>query len=659
MAITSKDPSAKLAQDVKNQVSSTDTTQITNAADNAKQSLKNATTTVTGSIAGQIEGGVKSVTQKFDKYSDKLNNITTEGLIADGIESLEGMATDFVNSSIAGLTSKLGSSVSVTFSEPDSNGLVFPIASSLKVQGGLNPTVASILQLITGLGINTGNLQKAVVDGSPQGILDAGGDLLSGKMGAFNGAAAISSLAETAVEEVVTELENAATGALASLVDTGDNLVNSVNKSISNIPTAWDSDGNVTATTSISGSADNNDTSFNAAIANIRAGITDLKATVTSAGDIKQNLEAGKNDLENLSGGIDGVTVIDATTKGAEYRAFYNSKGDEYRSLIRTKVAKGSERGIIQGLSTDTQQTIKSKIETFAPSLTQDDVNRVINLSQGDGEDYSLAIKLMKSATGKDYNIINSLLKSIDTSIYEATRTSPSEVVFPDPYVIGSYGKAWERGTNDPVFPYISSLEELQAEMKNITREVTEVVVHWTETHTNKNIGSEEINKYHLSAGLEGIGYHYVIRRDGSLQRGRPVNLQGQHSPINNHDVRTIGIVFVGGINVPSETQNSENFLSAQSLTRSQFNTFDHFCRAMYTVLPGAQIVGHNTIDDDEFDPGFDVVEYCEARFGKKSLFADPLNQSPYKVSILNELTPGETAAQQADSIELIELLGY
>ena len=64
-----------------------------------------------------------------------------------------------------------------------------------------------------------------------------------------------------------------------------------------------------------------------------------------------------------------------------------------------------------------------------------------------------------------------------------------------------------------------------EAELRNIKREITEVVVHWSETPTNKNIGSEEINETHLANELNGIGYHYVIRRDGSLQRGRPANI--------------------------------------------------------------------------------------------------------------------------------------
>ena len=76
------------------------------------------------------------------------------------------------------------------------------------------------------------------------------------------------------------------------------------------------------------------------------------------------------------------------------------------------------------------------------------------------------------------------------------------------------------------------------------------MVVHWTETFTNKNIGSEEIDAIQRDLGGNGIGYHYVIRRDGSLQRGRPNNIEGEHAAINGHNEFSIGIVLsfpVGG----------------------------------------------------------------------------------------------------------------
>ena len=622
----------KLAEEVSTQASSIDTSQLEATATKAAGDLKNSLETTAGSIAGQVEGGVKSLSSKFDKFQDKLNDPagTVEGLVDDGIESLEGMATDFVQDQISKFTSKFASTVEVVFSEPDSNGIVFPIEASLDAEGGISGTVAAVLQLITGLGVDTGNLQKAIVEGSPQGILDAGKDVLSGKMGAFDGASAIKSLTDTAITSVTNEIESKVGSALAK----ASNL-NTAIKSITDV----DSNGEITISSvpdviSSRITAGNTDSAeFNTGILKNKTNpLADLENTLKDSKNIKQNLEGAKSDFENLSGGKDGDAVLSSVRGAAGSRASYNKKGEEYRSLVKTRVAKGSETGVVQGISTEILTDVKEQVKDFAPKLTSEDVNNVINWSQGSADEISKAVRLLYDKTGKPIDTIRQFIKTIDTTIENATRVSPEDAVFNEPYVIGEYEKEWKNGDGNPRFPYVSSIEELQAELRNVKRDVTEAVIHWTETHTDKNIGSEEINKYHLELGLDGIGYHYVIRRDGSIQRARPVNTKGQHAPINNHDERSIGVVFVGGINVPSGTPNPENFLSAQSLTRSQLNTFDHFCRAFYAVFPGGQIVGHSEIDEEEVDPGFEVINYVENVFGKTSKFTDILNQAPLTV---------------------------
>ena len=618
-----------LQSSVSNTASSIDTTKLEKSAEQASASLTNSLESIAGSVAGEVEGGVKQLQQNFDKFQDKITNLTAEGLIDDSIESLEGMATDMVNEAIAGLASKFGSGVNVTFSEPDSNGIVFPIEASLDAEGGISGTVAAVLQLITGLGIDAGNLQKAITEASPEGILNAGKDLLSGKMGAFDGAAAIKSLTETAITSVTNEIE--------SQINSISNNVNSVIDAVSSI----DSDGlgnltyNRTGVTNALRPTDSSE--IISAISKVKDDqLTDLNTLVTDAKNIKQNLEK-TSDFENLSGGKDGNTVIQSIQNKEKDRSRYSAAESEYKSIVSQRVAKGSQTGIIQGLSTETLTTVRKDIKTFAPKVTDSQVNSIIALCQGDAKDFSDAVRLLFRLTGKTNDTIRTFLRSIDTTITNSTRPQSNEKVFSEPYVIGSFEKEWQNGQGDPTFPYISSVEELAAEFRYIDREVTEVVVHWTETHTNRNIGAQEINRYHLNLGLNGIGYHYVIRRDGSIQRGRPVNIKGQHAPINGHDERSIGVVFVGGINVPTGTPNSENFLSAASLTRSQINTFNHFCREFYKVFDGAQIVGHTDIDLIEIDPGFSVIDYVETNFGKTSKFTDPTNQGPLTVSEIND----------------------
>jgi hypothetical protein len=619
---------ATLKESVKGAVSSVDTKRIDKLGETTKADISNSLESISGNIAGQVEGGVQSLTQEIDGFKDDLSALSTkEGLLDAGAQSLENLKTDIVNGAASAISSKLGANVSIEYTEPDSNGIVYPIQTSLTEQGGLDGTIAAVLTAITGLGsIDAGALQKAVVDAAPTGLMDAASNL-SGKIGAFT-ASSINSLAATAMDTITDELVN-------SVIPTD------INKAISFV-SSIDSDGGASEAgvvfnmDNLTGAGPTADSEFNSAINSINAAKTDLETLVTKAKETKQNVEGLKSDLENLSGGKDPVEVQRSSENASLNRQRYSKEVDISNSLVQSRIAKDGKNGIVQSLSTETLTDIKKQVKDFAPSLSPAEIQNVISLSQGDSIDKDEAANILYKRTGKPYPVVKNFLNTIDSTISSATQEPPSEFVFAEPYIIGSYEKEWKKGKGDPVFPYISSTEELQAELRNISREVTEIVVHWTETTTNKNIGSEEINTYHLASNLDGIGYHYVIRRDGSLQRGRPVNIEGQHSPLNNHNTGSIGVVFVGGINVPSGTPNPENFVSVQSLTRSQFNTFDHLCRAFYSTYAGGQIVGHNDIDPNEDDPGFDVREYVLANFGKNSLFTDPTNQSPFTVDEIN-----------------------
>ena len=47
------------------------------------------------------------------------------------------------------------------------------------------------------------------------------------------------------------------------------------------------------------------------------------------------------------------------------------------------------------------------------------------------------------------------------------------------------------------------------------------IIIHCSATKPSMDIGVKEINEWHLQRGWSGIGYHYVIRRNGDLETGR------------------------------------------------------------------------------------------------------------------------------------------
>ena len=167
-------------------------------------------------------------------------------------------------------------------------------------------------------------------------------------------------------------------------------------------------------------------------------------------------------------------------------------------------------------------------------------------------------------------------------------------------------------------FSFVSSREELQAEFASCTRDITEVVAHWTATYTNQDIGAEEVHEWHKKKGWSGIGYHYIIRRDGRIQRGRPLSKEGAHASDNGHNKYSIGISFAAGYNCPSGTKNPNKYISADSITAEQMKSFDMFMGAFYDEWPGGQAWGHvDTDNKGKTDPGFSVAEYVRSKFNK------------------------------------------
>lgn len=77
----------------------------------------------------------------------------------------------------------------------------------------------------------------------------------------------------------------------------------------------------------------------------------------------------------------------------------------------------------------------------------------------------------------------------------------------------------------------------------NFTRrsKTDEVILHHAEA---SSATVWDINAWHLSNGWVGIGYHYYIRKDGSVYRGRPEWALGAHAV--GHNDRSIGICCEG-----------------------------------------------------------------------------------------------------------------
>ena len=80
------------------------------------------------------------------------------------------------------------------------------------------------------------------------------------------------------------------------------------------------------------------------------------------------------------------------------------------------------------------------------------------------------------------------------------------------------------------------------------------IVVHHTGDPEDDDLSAEEIHRIHqIGNGWAGIGYHYVIRKNGQVEIGRPDWAVGSHAyGYNSH---TIGVHVCGNFEIAEPTQ--------------------------------------------------------------------------------------------------------
>lgn len=133
-------------------------------------------------------------------------------------------------------------------------------------------------------------------------------------------------------------------------------------------------------------------------------------------------------------------------------------------------------------------------------------------------------------------------------------------------------------------------------------REKTEyIVIHCSATPPSMNIGVQEIDRWHRQKGWQGCGYHYVIRRDGSIETGRPDDVIGAHVVNYNHN--SLGICMVGGVAEKDKVTPENNF------TEAQFASAQALVSRMRAKYPKAKVRGHRDFAKKAC-PSFDVKDY-------------------------------------------------
>ena len=125
-------------------------------------------------------------------------------------------------------------------------------------------------------------------------------------------------------------------------------------------------------------------------------------------------------------------------------------------------------------------------------------------------------------------------------------------------------------------------------------------MIHCSAVRPDQTSSAAQIDTWHRQRGFHlGIGYHYVIRRDGEIEAGRPEYLVGAHC--KDHNAHSIGVCYEGGLNARGQP--------ADTRTEAQKKTLLSLLRALKVDYSDALIVGHHDLNPLKACPCFDAAK--------------------------------------------------
>lgn len=130
------------------------------------------------------------------------------------------------------------------------------------------------------------------------------------------------------------------------------------------------------------------------------------------------------------------------------------------------------------------------------------------------------------------------------------------------------------------------------------------LVVHCSASKPKMFVDASVIDRWHRQRGFLKIGYHYVILRDGTVQKGRLDSEIGAH--VEGHNTGSLGICLVGGLN--DTTGKSE-----ANYTSQQYSALKDLLTTLKTNNPAAIVLGHRDFPNVHKDcPCFSAIAWWE-----------------------------------------------
>lgn len=136
-----------------------------------------------------------------------------------------------------------------------------------------------------------------------------------------------------------------------------------------------------------------------------------------------------------------------------------------------------------------------------------------------------------------------------------------------------------------------------------------------TDPDWHGDIGIDDVRKWHTDPKPEGrgwidVGYHIYIKRDGTIQLGRPLWAVGAH--VRGYNQQSIGVCLEGGATMPPDGESVDDLIpTAEHYTEKQFRNLRLVLMFLTQLYPDATVQGHRDFPGvDKACPVFDVKHW-------------------------------------------------
>lgn len=120
------------------------------------------------------------------------------------------------------------------------------------------------------------------------------------------------------------------------------------------------------------------------------------------------------------------------------------------------------------------------------------------------------------------------------------------------------------------------------------------LVIHTSATRPSWDGGAADIDTWHRGFGWDGIGYHFVIRRNGRIEVGEDLKKVGSH--VQGFNSVAVGVCLVGGLNEAGKAENN--------YTPEQWASLKTLVKTLKATYPEARLVGHRDLSPDKDNDG-------------------------------------------------------